>query len=156
MSLQKVTLIGKLGQDPDTKYTGSGTMVCNFSVATTETISKQSRETCPDGWVESYNKKNWELTTWWKITAWRKLAEICSQYLEKGREVYIEGQVSGTAIDGKQYPRVWTGRDGVARANFEVTARVVKFLGSNGGSSSKSHETRRQEPAEFVEEEYDF
>ena len=136
---QRVTIIGNLGQDPELRYTPDGIPVTNFSVATTERISKTSsngERPCPKGWKESYNGKHWELTTWFRVTAWRKLAETVNQYLTKGRKVYVEGTVSGEAEDGNLNPRVWTGNDGVARASFELTANTVKFLdrGEGGGA----------------------
>ncbi|NIV32663.1 MAG: single-stranded DNA-binding protein [Anaerolineae bacterium] len=137
---QRVTLIGRVGQDPQMRYTPDGVAVTSFSLATTETISKTTFDgrdrTCPQGWKESYNAKNWELTTWWRVTCWRKMAETINQYLSKGQQVFVEGVVSGEAADGSQNPRVWTGNDGVARASFELTAREVKFLGSRGDAAA--------------------
>ncbi len=125
----RVTIIGRVGQDPQMRYTPDGVPVTNFNVATTQTISKDQRPEPPNGWKESYNGRNWELTTWWRVTCWRGLAETVNAYLSKGRQVYVEGEVSGDAVDGTQNPRVWTGNDGVARASYEITARTVKFLG---------------------------
>ena len=137
--MQKVTLIGRLGGDPQMRYTPDGTPVTSFSMATTETISKSmpggGERPCPDGWVESYNGRNWELTTWWRVTCWRNLAVNVNQYLSKGRQAYVEGQVKGAALNGAQNPRIWQGDDGVARASYEITARTVEFLGSNGDSA---------------------
>jgi single-strand DNA-binding protein len=125
----RVTLIGRVGQDPQMRYTPDGIPVTNFSVATTTLRSKERTTDCPNGWKESYNGKNWELTTWWRVTCWRDLAETVNSYLSKGRQVFVEGEMSGDAANGSQNPRVWTGNDGVARASFEITARTVKFLG---------------------------
>lgn len=151
---QKTTIIGNLGSDPEMRYTPAGVAVTNFSVATTTKISKESNPNCPDGWKESYNGSGWELTTWWKVTAWRSLAELCNQYLAKGRTVYVEGEVNGTAINGSQYPRIWVGDDGNPRASFELTARVVKFLGGRGDSQSSGAPTEDEQapPPGFVEE----
>ena len=150
----KVVLIGNLGQDPEMRYTPSGTAVTTFSVATTTTISKERTPECPDGWRESYNGRNWELTTWWRVTAWRQLAETCNQFLAKGSQVYVEGVVNGTAANGSQYPRVWTGNDGVARASFELTARMVRFIGRRGGGGDEAGgpEGPEEPPPGFVEE----
>ena len=149
----KVVLIGNLGQDPEMRYTPSGTAVTNFSVATTTTVSKERTPECPDGWKESFNGKNWQLTTWWRVTAWRQLAETCNQFLAKGRQVYVEGEVNGTAANGSQYPRVWTGNDGVPRASFELTARTVRFIGSRGDRvEGISAEGPEEPPPGFVEE----
>ena len=149
----KVVLIGNLGGDPEMRYTPSGTAVTNFNVATTTSVSKERSAECPDGWKESYNGRNWELTTWWRVTAWRQLAEMCNQYLSKGRTVYVEGEVNGTAANGSQYPRVWTGNDGVARASFEITARTVKFLGGRGErAEGAAYDEPEEPPPGFVEE----
>ena len=131
---QRVTLIGHVGQDPQMRYTPDGTPVTSFTVATKETISKKkfdgSERPCPAGWKESYNGRNWEVTTWWRVTCWRNLAETVNQYVTKGNQIFVEGIVQGEPTDGTLRPRVWTGNDGVARASFELTARDIKFLGS--------------------------
>lgn len=151
---QRVTLIGRVGQDPQMRYTPEGVPVTSFSVATTETISKTTfsgtERPCPQGWKESYNGRNWEITTWWRVTCWRNLAEITNQYLSKGRLVFVEGTVSGEASDGALNPRVWTGQDGVARASFELTARDVKFLGGReegAGTSAMGEPPPEEEDA---------
>jgi single-strand DNA-binding protein len=150
----KVVLIGNLGQDPEMRYTPSGTAVTNFSVATKTAVSKERVTECPDGWRDSYNGKNWELTTWWRVTAWRQLAETCNQFLSKGSQVYVEGEVNGTAANGSRNPRVWTGSDGVPRASFELTARMVRFIGRRGGAgeSMAGDEGPEEPPPGFVEE----
>jgi single-strand DNA-binding protein len=129
----RVTLIGRVGQDPQMRYTPDGTPVTSFSVATTTTLGKTlpsgGERPCPNGWKESYNGKNWELTTWWRVTCWRGLAETVNTYLTKGRQVFVEGEVTGEARDGQQWPRTYTSGDGTVRAaNYEITARTVKFL----------------------------
>ena len=134
---QRVSIIGYVGQDPEMRYTPDGTPVTNFSVATRQAVSKERTPDCPTGWQESLNGKNWELTTWLRVTAWRRLAETCNQYLSKGSQVFVEGELRGEAINGSQNPRIWQGNDGVHRASYEVTARMVKFMGrrDNGGSA---------------------
>jgi len=127
--LHEVTIIGFVGQEPGMRYTEDGTPVTNFSVATRQVVSKERAESCPKGWKESLNGKNWELTTWFRISSWRGLAEACNAYLEKGSQVYVRGELRGEASDGTQNPRVWTGQDGEVRASYEITARTVKFLG---------------------------
>src|SRR5512139_4228792 len=124
----RVTLIGRVGQEPQMRYTPDGTPVTSFSVATTTRLGKERNPECPEGWKESFNGRNWELTTWWRITAWRQLAETVNQFVNKGMLVFVEGEVRGDAVNGSQNPRVWTGNDGQPRANFELTARTVKFL----------------------------
>ncbi len=89
--LNKVMLIGHLGKDPELSYTPSGTAVCKFSIATNDSYKGD------DGnWIEK--------TEWHNITAWRKLAEICSQYLKKGSKIYLEGKIQTDTYekDGKK------------------------------------------------------
>ncbi len=89
--LNKVMLIGHLGKDPELSYTPSGTAVCKFSLATNDSYKGD------DGnWVER--------TEWHNITAWRKLAEVCSQYLKKGSRIYLEGKIQTDTYekDGKK------------------------------------------------------
>ncbi len=150
--LQKIILIGNLGQDPEQRFTPAGTAVTNFSIATSAKVSKEKTPVCPEGWVESYNKKNWQVTTWYRITTWRGLAEMCNQYLKKGRMCYIEGEIKGEAVNGVCNPRIWTGNDGVPKASFEVTARMVKFLGGRSGEQSDSGGQEQEPPPGFVEE----
>lgn len=113
----KVIIIGNLGGDPQMRYTPEGVPMTTFSVATNR------KWTNPDG-------SPGEETIWWRVTAWRKLAETCNQFLSKGRQVYIEAQMRPDPRTGG--PRVWTGNDGVTRASYEVTAVTVKFLGARG------------------------
>jgi single-strand DNA-binding protein len=137
----KVIIVGNLGRDPEMRYTPDGTPVTNFSVATNR------RWTSPDG-------SQGEETTWFRVTAWRRLAETCNQYLQKGRLVLIEGELKPDPATGG--PRIWTGNDGVARASFEVTARAVKFLGGRGEVAPAEAAGGFEEPpaeAEAEEEE---
>jgi len=112
-----VIIAGNLGRDPELRYTPQGTPVTNFSVATNR------RWTNPDG-------SPGEETIWFRVTAWRRLAETCAQYLTKGRQVLVEGRLNPDSQTGG--PRVWTGNDGISRASYEVTAVVVRFLGGRG------------------------
>jgi single-strand DNA-binding protein len=116
----KIIIAGNLGRDPEIRYTSGGAPVTTFSVATNR------RWTNADG-------SPGEETVWFRITAWRRLAEVCNQYLQKGRQVLVEGQLKPDENGG---PRVWTGNDGVARASYEVTALTVKFLGGRGETSN--------------------
>lgn len=153
----KVTLIGHVGQDPQMRYTPDGTPVTSFSVATKQSISKDTAPNCPAGWKESYNGRAWELTTWWRVTAWRKLGEIVNQYVTKGMQVFVEGEIRGDAQNGSQNPRVWTGNDGQARASFELTARVVKMLGSRGeGAAPSEGPVGEPPPGGYEEDELPF
>jgi single-strand DNA-binding protein len=111
---QKIIIAGYLGRDPEMRYTPQGTPVTNFSVAT-------SRK-----WTNADGTPG-EETVWFRVTAWRRLAETCNQYLSKGRPVLVEGRLRPDPETGG--PRIWTGQDGVGRASFEVNALTVKFLG---------------------------
>jgi len=104
---QSTTVVGNLGRDPEKRFTDSGTPVTSFSLAVNETWTK-------DG--EKHEK-----VTWFKVTAWRRLAETCAQYLSQGRSVLVEGTLAE--------PKPYKGRDGEWRASLELTAHTVKFLG---------------------------
>jgi len=131
----RLTIIGFVGVEPQMRYTPDGTPVTNFSVATRQVVSKERVADCPSGWKESLNGKNWELTTWFRVTCWRKLAEAVNEFVGKGQQVFVEGELKGEAQEGGQNPRIWIGNDGEHRASYEITARTVKFLGrrDNGG-----------------------
>jgi single-strand DNA-binding protein len=109
-----VIVAGYLGRDPELRYTGDGTPVANFSMATSRRFSR------PDGTSR-------EETIWFRVTVWRRQAEICNQYLQKGRAVLVEGELRPDPDSGG--PRVWVGNDGTSRASYELTARTVRFLG---------------------------
>ena len=110
--VNKVILIGNLGQDPELRYTGSGTAVCNMRLATTE--SYKDRE---GNMVEN--------TEWHNVVAWARLAEICGEYLKKGSQAYFEGQLQ---------TRQWEDRDGNTRYTTEVKVREMTMLGGRGES----------------------
>jgi single-strand DNA-binding protein len=153
----RVTIIGRVGQEPQMRYTPDGIPVTNFSVATTTTISKERQPECPAGWKESYNGKNWELTTWWRVTCWRGLAETVNQYLTKGRQVFVEGELTGETRDGQQWPRVYTANDGTVRAsNYEITARTVKFLGGREEGGAAGAPMGEPPPEGFEEDALPF
>jgi len=107
MSVNKVILVGRLGRDPETRYTGGGQAVANFSVATDE----------------SYKDKNGERqkrTEWHKIVVWGKQAEIAQQYLKKGSLIFIEGRIQS---------REWQDKEGQKRTSFEIVANNFRMLG---------------------------
>ncbi len=110
-SLNKVQLIGRLGKNPEVRYTASGAAVANFTMATNES------------WVGKDGQKN-EKTEWHNIVAWGKLGEICGEYLAKGKQVYIEGRLT---------TRSWEGRDGNKRYTTEIRAENMIMLGGPGG-----------------------
>ena len=126
---EEIELVGRLTADPTMRYTASGVPVTSISIATSKKLPKAATPQCPDGWKDGYKGKHWELTKFWRITAWRGLAESTNQFLQKGRMVFIKGELGGDAENGICNPRVWEGKDGMARANYEVTARVIRFLG---------------------------
>lgn len=114
--MNKVIIIGRLGVDPELKYTPSGKAVANFSVATSE------RWTDKDG-----NKQ--EKTEWHRVVVWGKLAELCNQYLSKGRQAVVEGSLQ---------TRSWDAQDGSKKYTTEIIGKNVEFLGGNGGSQSNA------------------
>ena len=113
-SINKVILIGRLGKDPELKYTAGGTPFCRFSMAT------------DDVWNDKSSGERQEKTEWHNIVAWDRLAEICNQYLTKGRLVYIEGSLQ---------TREWDDQDGNKRRITEVRARDMVMLGGNQESA---------------------
>lgn len=113
----KISIVGNLGQDPEMRFTPKGQAVTNFSVAANR---KWTNEDGSPG----------EETVWFRVTVWGKLAEVCNQYLSKGRQVFVEGRMNPDKDTGG--PRIWTGNDGQPRASFEVVAETVKFLGKDG------------------------
>ena len=134
---QKLIIVGNLGRDPEMRYTSDGTPVTNFSVATNRRWNR------PDG-------SPGEETVWFRVSAWRRLAEVCNQYLQKGRQVLIEGQLKPDPATGG--PRMWTGNDGVARASYEVRALTVQFLGGRGEAPPSEAAGAPEEPPEEGEE----
>jgi len=132
----KVIIVGNLGRDPEMRYTPNGSAVTNFSVATNRRWTNQ------DG-------SQGEETVWFRVSAWGKLAEVCNQYLSKGRQVFIEGLLRPDPETGG--PRIWTGNDGRARASFEVVAQTVKFLGGRGDQVSVGPSSDVEEPPGLVE-----
>ncbi len=106
--INKAIIVGRLGRDPELRYTPDGTAVANFSVATSEE------------WKDKNSGEKKERTEWHRIVAWRRLGEICGEYLSKGRQVYVEGKLQ---------TRSWE-QDGVTRYTTEIVATDVQFLGN--------------------------
>ena len=111
-SVNKVILVGRLGKDPEVKYTPSGTPVAKFTLATDEVFKDRTGE-------------QQRRTEWHTIVAWSKLAEICGEYLVKGKQVYIEGSIRS---------RQWEDQTGNKRTAYEIVARDMKMLGSRADS----------------------
>jgi len=126
MGYQLTIIEGNLGKAPTMRYLPNGTPVCDFSVAVNES------------WTTADGEKK-ETVTWYKVTAWRKLAELCGQYLDKGRDVLVEGKCSASG---------WTGQDGTPKATLELTANKVTFLGGkrDGGEHEAVVEDENQVP----------
>lgn len=124
-SINKAILIGNLGQDPELKYLPNGDAVCNFSIATTEV------------WKDRDGNQQ-ERTEWHNIATFRRLAEICGEYLRKGRQVYIEGRIQ---------TRSWEDQNGVKRYMTEIVANDMKMLGRRdeepGGEHTSSPRERK-------------
>ena len=112
--INKVILVGRLGRDPEVRYTQDGSAVASFSIATSEE------------WKDKNTGEKKERTEWHRIVAWRKLGEICGEYLSKGRQVYVEGKLQ---------TRSWE-KDGVTRYSTEIVASDVQFLGDKGSNAS--------------------
>jgi len=108
--INKAILIGRLGKDPEVRYTPDGTMVTNFNLATDEQ------------WKDKNGEKV-QKTEWHRIVTFGKLAEICGNYLVKGKQVYIEGRIQ---------TRGWEDKDGVKRYTTEIIASDMKMLDSKG------------------------
>jgi single-strand DNA-binding protein len=107
--VNKVILVGNLGADPEVRYTADGTAVCKFRIATTEKFKDRQ------GNMQ-------ERTEWHRVVAWRKLAEICGQYLSKGKQVYIEGKIRNDSWE----------QEGVKRYSYEIVADTMQMLGGPG------------------------
>jgi single-strand DNA-binding protein len=133
--LNKVMIIGRLGRDPEMRYTPSGRPITTFSVAT-------SRK-----WNTSEGEKRSD-TEWFNVVAWGSLAEICNQYLSKGQQVYIEGRLQ---------TRKWEDDDGNKRSNIEIVAKEMIMLGDRKKKTdSDDSEKEGKLPTENVEEDDDF
>ena len=114
MSVNKVMLVGRLGRDPETRFTGGGQAVANFSVATDETYKDR-------------NGERQKRTEWHKIVVWGKQAEIAQQYLKKGSLVFIEGRIQS---------REWQDKEGQKRTSFEIVASNFRMLGGRGDGAA--------------------
>jgi single-strand DNA-binding protein len=113
MSINKVILIGNLGGDPEVRYASSGVAVCNFTMATTRTYKDKQGERKDE-------------TEWHRVVAFGRTAEVCGEYLKKGRQVYIEGRLQ---------TRKWQDKDGNDRWTTEVVTESMQMLGNRGGDS---------------------
>jgi single-strand DNA-binding protein len=117
MSVNKVIILGRLGQDPELKHTPSGAAVCNFSLATSET------------WNDKSSGQKQEKTEWHRVVVWGKLAELCNQYLAKGRQAFVEGKLQ---------TRSWDDKDGNKKYTTEINATTVQFIGGQAQAGSNN------------------
>jgi len=129
--VNKVILIGRLGRDPEVRYTSDGTAVANFTIATS------------DEWKDKQTGEKRERTEWHRIIAWRRLGEICGEYLSKGRQVYIEGSLQ---------TREWEDQEGNKRRTTEVVASNMQMLGSREQTDSFSSEPRSTDQGSTAKE----
>ena len=147
-SVNKVILVGNLGKDPETRYMPNGDAVCNITVATT------------DSWKDKSTGEKNEATEWHRVVLYRKLAEIASQYLRKGSQVYIEGRIR---------TRKWQDKDGQDRYSTEIEANEMTMLGSKAqtgttGPSAKPDQAWEDDfgvngtkkPASWVDDDIPF
>ncbi len=125
MSVNKVILVGRLGRDPETRYTSGGQAVCNFTLATDESFKDRSGE-------------RQKRTEWHRIVLWAKLAEIAQQYLKKGTMVYIEGRIQS---------RQWDDRDGNKRTTVEIVGNVMRMLSSRAETAAAAAGAEAEAPA---------
>jgi single-strand DNA-binding protein len=148
--VNKVILVGNLGQDPEVKYMPSGGAVCNVSLATA------------DSWKDKNSGERQERTEWHRVVFFNRLAEITGEYLRKGSQVYVEGRLQ---------TREWQDKDGQKRYTTEIVANEMQMLGGRGGSSgfddsvpprtsaasTSSSQARRQDaPAEEFDDDIPF
>lgn len=121
-SVNKVIIIGHLGKDPETRYAPSGDAICNLTVATSET------------WKDKATGEKKEATEWHRVVMFQKLAEIATQYLRKGSQVYIEGRLQ---------TRKWQDKDGTDRYTTEIRADQMKMLGGKSDGAERQSEPQQ-------------
>ena len=114
MSVNKAILVGRLGKDPETRYTGGGQAVCNFTLATDETYKDR-------------NGERQKRTEWHRIVVWGKQAEIAQQYLHKGSLIFVEGRIQ---------TRQWDDKEGQKRSTTEIVATNFRMLGGRGDAAA--------------------
>ena len=128
--MNKAILIGNLGKDPEIRYTPSGTAVANFSIATSES------------WTDKESGDKRERTEWHRIVAWGKLAEICGEYLHKGKQVYVEGRIQ---------TRDWEDNDGVKRYTTEIIINQMLMLGTRSDDGPRQQRSQSRPPQDDYE-----
>ncbi len=131
---QKISFIGNLGQDPNMRYLPDGTAVTNFSAA------------CNRRWKDQASGEDKNETTWFRVSVWGRRAEVCNQYLERGRKVFVEGRLRPDPHTGG--PALWQRQDGTMGSSYEVVAENVIFLSENGERHDHSSQTEHAPAAE--------
>jgi single-strand DNA-binding protein len=135
MTHQNVQIIGRLGADPEMRFAPAGQPVTNFSLATNRKYNTGDGQEVKE-------------VTWFKVSAWGRLAEACNSYLKKGNQVYVEGRLIIDPATGG--PRIWNRQDGSPAASFEIHADLIRFLGGkNGEGNATPAETTASEPGEI-------
>ncbi len=137
----QITLVGRLGRDPEMRYTPAGEPVTTFSIATDRTYKDGSGEQVKE-------------TTWFRVQVWGKMAEATNTYLRKGKLVMVQGRLSVDSKTGG--PRVWTDKEGLVRSNFEVVASTVKFLSPKDEAGSVDPAAGDESAQEMPSEEIPF
>ena len=134
--VNKVILVGNLGDDPIVRFTKNGNAVASFSIATSEK------------WTGKDGEKH-EKTEWHRIIAWNKLGEICGEYLSKGKQVYIEGKLQ---------TRKWEDNDGNEKHTTEIVANNMTMLGQRGSSEGSGHQSSGSQtpPEDFEDDDIPF
>ena len=135
MSVNKVILLGRLGQDPELKHTPSGAAVCNFSLATSES------------WTDKNSGQKQERTEWHRVVVWGKLAELCNQYLAKGRQAFVEGRLQ---------TRSWEDQNGQKRYTTEINATTVQFIGGQASAGQGNYAGSQAAPANEPAQDYNI
>lgn len=132
--VNKVFLVGRLGRDPETKYTGSGQAVANFSLATEESFKDR-------------NGERQKRTEWHKVVAWGKLAEIAQQYLKRGSLVFVEGKIQS---------REWQDRQDRKHTAFEIVAESFRMFDGKGEAQQKAAPAPPSSSPEITDEDIPF
>ena len=132
--LNKVVLIGRLGQEPTIRHMPNGEAVCNFSVATSEKYTDK-------------NGQRQEATEWHNVTMYRKLAEIAGEYLKKGSQVYLEGKIKS---------RKYTDKNGVERTAYEIIANEMKMLGGNAQTPAQNPQPAQAQAQDDISDDVPF
>ncbi len=127
MSVNKAILLGNVGKNPEVRETSNGTKVVNFPLAT-----------------QRYSKKE-RVTDWHNITAYGKTADICEQYVDKGKQIYLEGNIRNES---------WTGKDGNKKFRTVIVAQMIELLGKR--SESKTEEPKKENSSNYSEDDIPF